>query len=91
MLKYVSPIFAGMTEHDLPTRFAMASWTKLVTGAPVLEQAVVSFDCRIVQVTEVGTHSVFFCEVDAIAHGPVHEGLIYFARGYHPVRLTPTS
>jgi flavin reductase len=88
---HLSPIFAGMTEHDLPTRFAMASWTKLVTGAPVLEQAVVSFDCRIVQVTEVGTHSVFFCEVDAIAHGPVHEGLIYFARGYHPVRLTPTS
>src|ERR1700686_3887980 len=85
---HLSPIFAGMTEHDLPTRFAMASWTKLVTGAPVLEQAVVSFDCRIVQVTEVGTHSLFFCEVDAIAHGPVHEGLTYFARGYHPVRLT---
>ena len=90
-LAHLSPIFAGMTEHDLPARFAMANWTKLVTGAPVLEQAVVSFDCRIVQVTEVGTHSVFFCEVDAIAHGPVHEGLIYFARGYHPVRLTPTS
>jgi flavin reductase len=88
---HLSPIFAGMTEHDLPARFAMASWTKLVTGAPVLEQAVVSFDCRIVQVTEVGTHSVFFCEIDAIAHGPVHEGLIYFARGYHPVRLTPAS
>jgi flavin reductase len=88
---HLSPIFAGMTEHDLPARFAMATWTKLVTGAPVLEQAVVSFDCRIVQVTEVGTHSVFFCEVDAIAHGPVHEGLIYFARGYHPVRLTPAS
>jgi flavin reductase len=88
---HLSPIFAGMTEHDLPARFAMATWTKLVTGAPVLEQAVVSFDCRIVQVTEVGTHSVFFCEVDAIAHGPVHEGLIYFARGYHPVRLTPTN
>jgi flavin reductase len=88
---HLSPIFAGMTEHDVPGRFATANWTTLATGAPVLEAAVVSFDCRIVQVTEVGTHSVFFCEVDAIANGPVDEGLIYFGRGYHPVRLTPAG
>jgi flavin reductase (DIM6/NTAB) family NADH-FMN oxidoreductase RutF len=43
--------------------------------------------CRIVQVTEVGTHSVFFCEVDAIRIREVTEGLIYFGRGYHPVRV----
>jgi flavin reductase len=48
-----------------------------------LTGATVSFDCRIVQIAEVGTHSVFFCEVEALRAGPVHEALIYFARGYH--------
>ena len=85
--RHLSPIFAGMTEHDVPGRFATAEWSRLVTGSPVLKGAGVSFDCRIVQVTEVGTHSVFFCEVDAIQYGEAPEGLIYFGRGYHAVRV----
>ena len=86
--RHLSPIFAGMTEHDVDGRFAQASWTTLTNGAPVLKEAVVSFDCRVVLVTEVGTHSVFFCEVDAIEHGSGREGLIYFDRDYHhPVRV----
>ena len=60
-------------------------WTTLATGAPVLSDAVVSFDCRIAQSTEVGTHTVFFCEVDAIQTGGAHEGLIYFGRSYHRI------
>ncbi len=85
--RHLSPIFAGMTEHDVDGRFAEASWGRMTTGSPVLQEAVVSFDCRIVQVTEVGTHSVFFCEVDAVEHGTGREGLIYFDRDYHPVRV----
>jgi flavin reductase len=75
-----------MTEHDIDGRFATADWTVLKTGCPVLHEAAVSFDCRIVQITEIGTHSVFFCEIDAIQQGPVPEGLIYFGRGYHKIR-----
>ena len=85
--RHLSPIFAGMTDHDVDGRFASASWTTLETGSPILEDAVVSFDCRIVQVTEVGTHGVFFCEVQAIHPGTGREGLIYFDRDYHPVRV----
>jgi flavin reductase len=72
--------------NDMDTRFAAGAWGVAETGAPVLQGAVASFDCRIVQVTEVGTHSVLFCEVAAIRQGSVHEGLIYFGRLYHPVR-----
>ena len=82
----LSPLFAGFTDHDMDARFAAADWTTLASGAPVLDEALVSFDCRIVQTTDVGTHSVFFCEVLAVQSGPLHEGLIYFGRGYHPVR-----
>ena len=84
----LSPVFAGLTECDMAGRFTAGEWGTLVTGAPVLLGALVSFDCRITQVIEVGTHSVLFCEVEAIASGAGHEGLIYFGRRYHPIRVT---
>lgn len=83
----LSPVFGGQTDVDLDGRFAGASWSTLTTGSPVLQDAAASFDCRIVQVTEVGTHSVFFCEVDAIAAAPGYEGLIYFGRAYHRISI----
>ena len=83
----LSPLFAGFTEAPMPEWFEAAAWTRLATGSPVLSGAVVSFDCRIAQVTEVGTHSVFFCEVQAIQSGPAHEGLIYFGRSYHRITV----
>ena len=57
----------------------------MLTGAPVLDGALVAFDCRIEQIVEVGTHDVFICSVEAVEVGTVHEGLIYYARGYHRV------
>jgi len=69
----------------MPERFEQGTWTTLVTGAPVLEGAVVSVDCRIAQVTEIGTHSVMFCEALACKLGVAEQGLIYFSRGYHTV------
>jgi flavin reductase len=81
----LSPIFAGMTEHSMEGRFASAAWQTVATGAPVLDGAAVAFDCRITQTVEVGTHDVFFCEVEGVLTGPVHEGLIYYGRGYHRV------
>lgn len=66
-------------------RFAGAEWRRLTTGAPALADAVVSLDCTIAQITEMGTHSVFFCRVRAIALGARPEGLIYFNRGYHDI------
>lgn len=66
-------------------RFAGGSWTRLATGAPLLTDAAANLDCRIASVAEVGTHSVFFCEVRGIATAPQPEGLIYFNRLYHPI------
>ena len=81
----ISALFGG-GEPDTAARFAAGTWDTLATGAPALQGAVVSFDCRIAQVTDVGTHSVMFGHVLAIRHGTGHDGLIYFGRGYHPVR-----
>lgn len=82
----LSPLFAGFTGvAQGSARFEHGEWTTLVTGAPVLADAVVSFDCRVAQWTEIGTHTVFFCEVEAIQTGGAHEGLIYFGRSYHRI------
>ena len=83
----LSPLFAGFTGIGQADRFEPARWTTLATGAPVLRDAVVSFDCRIAQATEVGTHTVFFCGVEAIQTSGAHEGLIYFGRSYHRITV----
>ncbi len=70
-------------------RFEQGDWHTLVTGAPVLADALVSFDCEIEQVQTVGTHSVFMCRVVAIQNaeqqGGQEESLVYFNRAYHQV------
>ena len=66
-------------------RFARVGWQALDTGSPALDDALVSFDCRIVHTAEFGSHSVFFCEVEAIRRGGASDGLVYFARRYHGV------
>jgi flavin reductase len=60
----------GTKGLETTERFAHASWHALSTGAPVLSDATVSFDCRIVRTEEVGTHTVFFCEVVDVAIEP---------------------
>ena len=88
-----SPLFAGFTNVTQAERFRQGVWSPLVTGAPALEDAVVSFDCTIADQTTVGTHTVFFCAVQAIRSGPAHEALIYAGRAYHriPVPRTPIA
>jgi flavin reductase len=83
----LSPIFAGMTDHTDEERFTGHDWHTLETGAPVLDKALVVFDCRITQIVEAGTHDVFFCSVEAVRVGTAKEGLIYYGRGYHTVAV----
>jgi flavin reductase len=66
-------------------RFTHGVWTKLKTGAPVLEDSLVSFDCQIEQIQEVGTHNIFICRIVAIQQTQQHQGLVYFNRAYHNV------
>lgn len=83
----ISNTFASKLNSE--ERFEYGSWTELATGAPILEEALVSFDCEIEDIQQVGTHSVFMCRVVAIKHAEpqdaTDEGLIYFNRNYHQV------
>ncbi|MGX1321780.1 flavin reductase [Bradyrhizobium sp. USDA 377] len=79
----LSRLFGGKV--PAAERFAAATWSTLETGAPVLAGCAVAFDCRIVNVTTVGTHDVLFCRVVALQAGST-ENLIYLGRAYHSVR-----
>ena len=81
--EHISNTFASKLCSE--QRFQQGTWTKLVTGSPVLVDALVSFDCEIEQVQEVGTHSVFMCRVVAIKQSEQDESLVYFNRSYHQV------
>lgn len=81
----VSALFAGSPPMAMADRFTQGQWGALVTGAPVWEEAAVSFDCVITDVSEVGTHSVLFGRVEGLRMGTAREALIYFGRAYHRV------
>ncbi|UVA80918.1 flavin reductase [Pandoraea commovens] len=72
---------------SIETRFASGDWDTLHTGAPALQGAVSVLDCEVSSITEVGTHTVFFCEVKAARSAAALDGLIYFARGFHRVGM----
>src|SRR6266487_1964128 len=62
-------------------RFEGVVWEPGETGAPLLEGALATIECRVERVMEAGDHAVVFGEV---VGAEVHEGqpLLYFNRGY---------
>ena len=84
--QHLSKAFASkMTSEE---RFKQGVWTELETGAPVLDDALVSFDCEIDQIQEVGTHAIFMCRIVAIQQSQHDQSLVYFNRAYHQVGQT---
>ncbi len=80
----LSGIFANASLRS-EERFGYDSWQVLASGAPVLSSSVASFDCLIDTCHEVGSHSVFYCQVQAIRVSEAPRGLVYFNRRYHAV------
>ncbi len=83
----LSNLFGGKTPVE--ERFAAAIWLRGDTGAPLLADALTSFDCRITQHFDVGTHTVLICTVLGIAGEAGPAGLVYFDRTYHSVGVEP--
>ncbi|MCL1622838.1 flavin reductase [Moraxella sp. Tifton1] len=76
----LSNIFASRLNSD--ERFTHGSWGVLTTGAPLLTDALIGFDCHIKEVKEVGTHGVLICEIVDIKRND-DDALTYFNRSYH--------
>lgn len=87
--EHISNAFAS-SKLSAEDRFKLGDWTTLETGSPILEDALVSFDCEVEQIQQVGTHSVMMCRVVAIQQSQQDESLVYFNRAYHQVGQVET-
>jgi flavin reductase (DIM6/NTAB) family NADH-FMN oxidoreductase RutF len=73
----IARCFSGETGLKGEERFAVGEWSPLVTGAPVLDGALVNFDCHVTEVVRMATHSVFFGAVVGVASRAAAKPLIY--------------
>jgi len=74
-------LFAGK-QSDMEARYAAADWTNLPSGNQALADAIVSFDCRLIEARLVGTHNIFIGEVVDIRCRRDGHALLYFDRNY---------
>jgi len=84
--KDLSQMFAGVGQVPMAERFKTVRWSTLSTGAPRCEDALVSFDCELIEAHEVGTYSVLIVRVVATAQGASAEPLVHHRRQYATTR-----
>jgi flavin reductase len=82
----LSQAFAGIGGIPMPQRFALGDWDVLATGAPCSRDALIALDCEIVDVRDIGTHSIFIAKVVATAEVAEGEPLVYQRRAYATTR-----
>lgn len=75
--------FSGKTGLTNDERFTSGDFDTLVTGAPVLRDALAVFDCRVTEITRGSTHHIIFGEVVGVHFSDTKPPLLYMNRGYH--------
>jgi flavin reductase (DIM6/NTAB) family NADH-FMN oxidoreductase RutF len=70
-------LFASRRPEDRDRRFATDTWIELATGAPVLNDAIVGFDCTLDQAIVYASHSILIGQVQDIRTGDIHKHLMY--------------
>jgi flavin reductase (NADH) len=81
--------FSGATGVPMEERFSWDIWRH--DGAleqPVLADALVTLEGRILEFKEVGSHSVMFVELAEVRVNERKDSLIYFNRLFHKVKRT---
>lgn len=71
----LSNLFSGAQSGE--GRFKSREWSKLITGSPVLLDALVSFDCRVVKKLVHGAHTMFLGQVQQVVFGKKGKPLLY--------------
>ena len=76
----IADVFAGRTGAVMAERFAAGSWSVLKTRVLVLGEAVVAFDCRVVEIKAVASHNVIFGAVEDVRAGRARTRTCYYDR-----------
>lgn len=75
----ISNVFASSELED--SRLERVSWTAGSTGAPLIDGALASLECRVASAHREGSHTIYVGRVEAV-HGTDAEPLVYFRGGY---------
>lgn len=76
----LSSLFGGKT--SMAERFSSGRWVEGKTGVPVLEDALVTFECELAQTFDNGTHRVLFGRVVDVRRSDQEAALLYCSRRY---------
>ena len=78
--------FSGRGGVHGPRRFADARWITLATGAPILADSLVAFDCLVEEVIERHSHAIVLGAVVSLREGPEEPALAHWRGAYAPSR-----
>lgn len=77
--------FSGLEMLDEGERFARGEWDTLATGAPTLIGARAVFDCRVLELKPMSTHTIVFGQVVGLRLGAHDPALLYLDRRYQEI------
>jgi 3-hydroxy-9,10-secoandrosta-1,3,5(10)-triene-9,17-dione monooxygenase reductase component len=88
----LSDCFAGAPVQPGRDAFCGATWTPGSTGLPLIERAIATLECTVVQTFQAGDHELFIGRVDAMANADPHPmPLLYYRRQYLRIQRAETS
>jgi flavin reductase (DIM6/NTAB) family NADH-FMN oxidoreductase RutF len=82
--EHLADRFSGRSGLQGARRFEGQRWAAGVTGAPMLADALASFDCVVEEVIERHSHSIVLGSVVAIAEGPDEPALVHWRGVFAP-------
>lgn len=81
-------LFASRRTEDRDKRFGTDKWIELSTGSPLLDEAIVGFDCTLDQAIVYASHSILIGQVQDIKIGDIHKHLMYLEGEFADLALT---
>lgn len=88
----LSDCFAGAPVEPGRDAFCGAAWHVGSTGLPLIDGALATLECTVVQTFSAGDHDLFIGRVDALANEEQHpEPLLYYRRRYLRVERATTA
>lgn len=88
----LSDCFAGAPVEPGRDAFCGAAWHAGSTGLPLIDGALATLECTVVQTFSAGDHDLFIGRVDALANEEQHpEPLLYYRRRYLRVERATTA
>jgi flavin reductase (DIM6/NTAB) family NADH-FMN oxidoreductase RutF len=88
----LSDCFAGAPVTPGRDLFCGAAWHAGTTGLPLLEGAIATLECTVVEMFSAGDHDLFVGRVDALANDEHHpQPLLYYRRRYLRIERAQTA